>query len=172
MDMITLMTIFCEEMEEYMDTPFHVYPQETYQKTEVKSWVELMTLGTTQIDIFLNYWDADESEDPEDDYEVTDTYVAEVAFKEIYPWEYTVSVLVSWNGNAAKAAFQIKDGEVNYISDFESEEDRESRCCLPNDVYCSEELSEELSEHQRGAVVSLMETIRLCLCHAAEEDEE
>ena len=168
MDMITLMTIFCEEMEEYMDTPFHIYPRETYQKTEVKSWVELMTLGTTQIDIFLNYWDADESEDPEDDYEVTDTYMAEITFTEIYPWEYTVSVHVSWNGDAAKAAFQIKDGEVTYISDFESGEDRESRCCLPNDVYCSE----ELSEHQRGAVVSLMETIRLCLCHAAEKDEE
>ena len=166
MDMITLMTIFCEEMEEYMDTPFHIYPRETYQKTEVKSWVELMTLGTTQIDIFLNYWDADESEDPEDDYEVTDTYMAEITFTEIYPWEYTVSVHVSWNGDAAKAAFQIKDGEVTYISDFESEEDRESRCCLPNDVYCSE----ELSERQKGAVESLMETVRLCLCHAVREE--
>lgn len=168
MDMITLMTIFCEEMQEYTGTPFYIYPQESYQETEVKSWVELMIRSEDNIDIFLSYWDADESEDPEDDYEVTDTYVVEVAFKEIYPWEYTVSVLVSWNGNAAKAAFQIKDGEVTYISGFESEEDRESRCCLPNDVYCSE----ELSEHQRGAVVSLMETIRLCLCHAAEEDEE
>ena len=100
MDMNTLMAIFCEEMEEYMDTPFHIYPRETYQKTEVKSWVELMTLGTTQIDIFLNYWDADESEAPEDDYEITDTYRAEVMFTEIYPWEYTVSVHVLWNGDA------------------------------------------------------------------------
>ena len=169
MDMNTLMAIFCEEMQEYTVTPFYIYPQEFNHETEVKSWVELMIRSAeTQIDVFLSYWDADESEDPEDDYEVTDTYVAEVAFEEIYPWEYAVSVLVSWNGNAAKAAFQIKDGEVNYISDFESEEDRESRCCLPNDVYCSE----ELSDHQRGAVESLVETIRLCLCHAAEEDEE
>ena len=28
MDMNTLMAIFCEEMEEYMDTPFHIYPHE------------------------------------------------------------------------------------------------------------------------------------------------
>jgi hypothetical protein len=166
MDINNLMTTFCEEMGEYMDTPFHIYPQETYQKTEVKSWVELMTRDATQIDIFLSYWDADESEDPEDDYEVTDTYVAEVAFTEIYPWEYTVSVHVSWNGDAAKAEFKIKDGEVTYISDFESEEDRESRCCMPNDVYCSE----EINEHQRGAVESLMETIRICLCHAVGEE--
>ena len=168
MNINTLMTIFCEEIEEYMDTPFYIYPQESNYETEVKSWVEMMTLGTTQIDIFLNYWDADESEAPEDDYEITDTYRTEVMFTEIYPWEYTVSVHVLWNGDAAKAAFVIKDGEISYISDFESEEDRESRCCLPNAVYCSE----ELSDHQRGAVVSLMETIRLCLCHAAEEDEE
>ena len=166
MDMNTLMAIFCEEMQEYTDTPFYIYPQESYDETEVKSWVELMTLGTKQIDIFLNYWDADESEDPEDDYEVTDTYRAEVTFTEIYPWEYTVSVQILWNGDAAKAAFQIKDGEVTYISDFESEEDRESRCCLPNDVYCSE----ELSEHQKGAVESLMESIRLCLCHVVGEE--
>lgn len=152
MNINTLKAIFCEEMEEYMNTPFHIYPQESYQETEVKSWVELMTRSEDNIDIFLSYWDADESEDPEDDYEVTDTNVAEVAFKEIYPWEYTVSVLVSWNGNAAKASFQIKDGEVTYISDFESKEDRENRCCQPNDVYCSE----ELSEHQKGAVESLM----------------
>ena len=70
------------------------------------------------------------------------------------------------NNDAAKAAFQIKDGEICYISDFESEEDRESRCCLPNDVY----FSEDMSEYQRGAVESLMETIRLCLCHAAGEE--
>ncbi len=165
MDINTLMTIFCEEMEEYQDTPFYVYPEETSKKAKAKSWVELMTLGSTQIEVFLNYWNSKESKNG---HEVTDTYRAEVMFTEIYPWEYTVSVHVLWNGDAAKAAFAIKDGEISYISDFESEEDRESRCCLPNDVYCSE----ELSEHQRGAVESLMETIRLCLCHAAEEDEE
>ena len=86
MNINTLMTIFCEEMQEYTDTPFYIYPQESYHETEIKSWVELMIRGAeTQIDVFLSYWDADDSEDPEDDYEVTDTYVAEVAFKEIYP---------------------------------------------------------------------------------------
>ena len=163
-----IMDLFCTQMAEFQTTPFYIFPQEEYREMKVKSWIEMMIADTKKIEMSMDYWDADESEDPEDDYEVTDTYMAEITFTEIYPWEYTVSVHVSWNGDAAKAAFQIKDGEVTYISDFESEEDRESRCCLPNDVYCSE----KLSDHQRGAVVSLMETIRLCLCHAAEEDDE
>ena len=168
MNINTLKTIFCEEMEEYIDTPFYIYPQDSYHETEVKSWVELMTLSADHVDIFLNQQDIADSKDPEDDNEVTDTYRAEVTFTEIYPWEYTVSVQILWNGDAAKAAFQTKDGEVSYISDFESEEDKCSRCCLPNDVYCSE----DLNEHQRGAVESLMETIRNCLYHVMDEDED
>jgi hypothetical protein len=105
---------------EDVKTVFHIYPQESYRETEVKSWVELMTLSAAQIEIFLNYQDIADSKDREDDYEVTDTYRAEVTFTEIYPWEYTVSVQILWNGDAAKAAFQIKDGKVSYISDFES----------------------------------------------------
>ena len=76
--------------------------------------------------------------------------------------------LVDGHTEQVRQNHKIIDGRHGIAAHFESEEDRESRCCLPNDVYCSE----ELSEHQRGAVVSLMETIRLCLCHAAEEDEE
>ena len=37
MDINTLMAIFCEEMEEYIDTPFYIYPQESNHDTEVKS---------------------------------------------------------------------------------------------------------------------------------------
>ena len=161
-----LMDSFCSQMAEFQTTPFYIFPQEDYLERKAKSWIEMMIAGTQTIELYMDYWDADESENPEEDYEITDTFRAEVTFTEIYPWEYTVSVLVSWNVDAAKAAFQIKDGEICYISDFESEEDRESRCCLPNDVY----FSEDMSEYQRGAVESLMETIRLCLCHAAGEE--
>ena len=67
MDINTLMAIFCEEMQEYTDTPFYCYPQESYHETEVKSWAELMIrAAATRIDMILSYWGADESEDPED----------------------------------------------------------------------------------------------------------
>lgn len=67
MNINTLMAIFCEEMQEYTDTPFYIYPQESYHETEVKSLVELMIRAVaTRIDMILSYWDADESEEPED----------------------------------------------------------------------------------------------------------
>lgn len=158
MDMNTLMAIFCEEMEEYMDTPFHIYPQEDYQQPRIKSWVEQTESDDDFVVLYLNYHEKKQ----------TLGYAAEVHFVEHNSDEYTVSVRVLWNGEAAKSAFKIGDGEVSYISDYDSDEDRENRCCMVNDIYCSETLSNE----QKNAVGDLMETIRICLCHVMGDDEE
>ena len=79
---------------------------------------------------------------------------------------YTL-VRVIWNGEAAKADFAFVYNDVSYISDFESEEDKASRCCMPDDVYCSNVLADEKND----AITSLMETIRICLFNMSEEED-
>lgn len=158
MESHTLLEQFCVQMCEFTDTPFHIYPQEDYQQPRIKSWVEQIEIDEDFALIHLNYSEKNLH---------IEGYAAEVHIVEDNSDEYTVSVRVLWNGEAAKSAFKIADGEVDYISDFESEEDRKSRCCMPNDVY-----SESLSTEQKNAVDDLMETIQRCLSHALSEDEE
>lgn len=158
MELETLIEQFCEEMNEYIATPFHIYPDGEFQQPRIKSWVEQTEIDDDFVVLHLNYYEKKQ----------TLGYAAEVHFVEENSDEYTVSVRVLWNGEAAKSAFKIEDGEVSYISDYDSDEDRENRCCMVNDIYCSETLSNE----QKNAVGDLMETIRICLCHVMGEDEE
>ncbi|OPZ22092.1 MAG: hypothetical protein BWZ04_00400 [Firmicutes bacterium ADurb.BinA205] len=144
---------FCEKINEYISTPFHIYPQDDNNAALIRSWVDQAETDEDTALLYLKYHDTSSGGSD------VENYAAEVRFTETLPDEYTVSVRVLWHGEAAKADLSFSHGDVSYISDFESEEDKASRCCMPNDVYCSNNLADE----QNDAINSLMETIRICL---------
>ena len=152
---------FCYHINEYSSAPFHIYPRDDQHDALISSWIEQAETDEDTVILYIKYLDRTDGATS------AENYAAEITFTETLPDEFTVSVRVIWNGEAAKADFAFEYNDVSYISDFESEEDKASRCCMPNDVYCSNVLADEKND----AINSLMETIRICLFNMSEEDD-